>query len=313
MEQITLLTALELVGLGLLIGAVSPTFGIGGGLLTVPVLILLFGFSSVAATSTSLGVILFSSVAGSLAYIRERRIDYRVAVYFMICAVPGSVAGGLVSEWLRALHLKIDIIQILFAAMLTATAIFKIVTILLERRQGSVATASAKAAVGGVGGADGSTASREGDTSAGREGSRPRSVLSRHIVDRHGKDFSYEAKLLPGVIIAFAGGFLGAILGLGGGVIYVAVLTMALGLPAAIATATSTFTILFVNPFALVIRLSTVRWSWVLLLAIGVVVSATLVPRILHKVQDRWLLIGFWTLAILAAIRLILNVAGVRA
>ncbi|HUZ18612.1 MAG TPA: sulfite exporter TauE/SafE family protein [Spirochaetia bacterium] len=285
MMHITLVTALELIGLGLVVGAVSPTFGIGGGLLTVPLLILLFGFTSNAATATSLGVILFTSIAGTIAYIRERKIDYKVALYFMICAVPGSVAGALVSRWIKALHLRIDLLQIIFAGIMALTAIYKIVTILNDRRS-TRSAAQQSAAPGG------------------------RGYLQRRIVDRRGKEFLYSAKLFPGIALAFIGGFIGAMLGLGGGIIYVPILTMGLGMPAAIATATSTFTILAVNPFALLIRLQSVEWSWVLLLAVGVVVSATLVPRILHKINDRWILTGFWTLAILAAVRLILNVAG---
>lgn len=291
--QIELLRAIELTGLGLLVGAISPTFGIGGGLVTVPLLILIFGMSTSAATATSLGVIIFVSLSGSLAYIRERRIDFRVAFLFILFAVPGSVAGGFVSNWLRSLNVQIDLLQILFAATMLTIAAFRIASLF---RSGKRSPAEPNLTV---------TADHNTETARWL-------TFDRAFVDRRGEEFRYTARLFPGMIVAFVGGFIGAILGLGGGVIYVPILTALIGLPAGIATATSTFTILFANPFAVVVRFASIQWNLVLFLSIGVVVSATIVPRFLHRIQAKWLLTGFWTLAILASVRLLLKVLGVN-
>ncbi len=43
MAELSLLTKLSLFAVGLMVGGISPTFGIGGGLVTVPILILLYG------------------------------------------------------------------------------------------------------------------------------------------------------------------------------------------------------------------------------------------------------------------------------
>jgi len=290
--HIELLNALELIGLGLLVGAVSPTFGIGGGLLTVPLLILIYGMSTSAATATSLGVIIFVSLSGSLAYIRERRIDFRVGFLFILFAVPGSVAGGLVSNWLKTLNVRIDLLQIAFAVTMLTIAALRIGA--LFRTKGTSASA------------------RTGDPDSGGPQPQSRLIFERAFMDRRGVEFAYTARLFPGMIVAFVGGFVGAMLGLGGGVIYVPILTALIGLPAGIATATSTFTILFANPFAVAVRFASIQWDLVLFLSIGVVISATIVPRYLHRIKAKWLLTGFWTLAILASVRLLLKVAGVH-
>lgn len=296
--QIGLSHALELIGLGLVVGAVSPTFGIGGGLLTVPLLILIYNMPTSTATATSLGVIIFVSLSGSLAYIRERRIDFRLGFLFMIFAVPGSVVGGLVSNWLKSLSVRVDLLQIIFALTMLTIAATRIVGIL----RGRTSAASNRQPAG-----------EPGDASDRSEKKRsPRFVFERAFQDRHGVEFDYTAKLLPGLPIAFLGGFIGAMLGLGGGVVYVPILTALIGLPAGIATATSTFTILFANPFAVLVRFASIQWNIVFFLAIGAVVSATIVPRFLHRVKAKWLLTGFWTLAILASIRLLLKVAGLN-
>lgn len=145
-----------------------------------------------------------------------------------------------------------------------------------------------------------------------KEGRAPRLLFERSFADRRGVQFTYTARLYPGMIVAFVGGFVGAMLGLGGGVIYVPILTALIGLPAGIATATSTFTILFANPFAVAVRFASIRWDLVLFLSLGVVISASIVPRFLHRIKAKWLLTGFWTLAILASLRLLLKVLGVN-
>ncbi len=291
MLHIQLTQALELIGLGLVVGAVSPTFGIGGGLLTVPLLVLIYGMPTTTATATSLGVIIFVSLSGTIAYIREKRIDFRVGFLFIVCAVPGSVAGGLVSNWLKSLNVRIDLLQILFAVTMLTIAAFKIASLFRRKPKHSAID------------------SEETVTPAARHSSL---AFERQFSDRSGTSFVYTARMFPGMIVAFAGGFVGAMLGLGGGVIYVPILTALIGLPAGIATATSTFTILFANPFAVAVRFASIQWNLVLFLSIGVVVSATIVPRYLHRIKAVWLLTGFWTLAILASVRLLLKVIGVN-
>lgn len=301
MPHLQVLHAFELIGLGLVVGAVSPTFGIGGGLLTVPLLILIYGVPTAVATATSLGVIIFVSMSGTLAYVRERRIDYRAGLLFMISAVPGSVAGGFVSNWLKSLHVHIDILQIAFAVTMLTVGGMRIVSILRAKDSKNAGHPSRPVPASG---------SAEGNPTGPSEGTGL--VFTRSFSDRRGVHFDYTARMFPGMLIAFAGGFVGAMLGLGGGVIYVPILTAMIGLPAGIATATSTFTILFANPFAVIVRLASIRWDLVLFLSIGVVVSATIVPRFLHRVRAKWLLAGFWTLAILASLRLLLRVAGLN-
>jgi uncharacterized membrane protein YfcA len=281
-----------LFGLGIVIGAIAPTFGIGGGLLTVPALLLFygqaFGFTGDTATATSLGVIIFTSLAGTIAYIREKRIDYKVASLFMLFGIPGSAAGALFSRWMSAKDLAVDPFQYSFAGAMIAIALYKLVSILADRfRKGNK---------------DRRTLDEPAVQKAG---------LARRLVDRHGTVFEYTVRLFPGTLIAFTGGFLGAMLGLGGGVVYVAILTMTMGVPAVIATATSTFTILAANPFAVALRFSSIEWGWVVALAAGTVISASIVPRFLHRVRSEWILTGFWVLAILAAVRLLLKVSGI--
>jgi len=298
-------TYIALFGAGLLSGAVSPTFGIGGGLLNVPILLIGFSFllgdnPGSTATATSLAIIIFTALSGSISYVRERRIDYRIAFTFMIFAIPGAASGGIFSNWLKRQEYDIDYFQIIFACTMITIALYKITMILIQRRKKKK----------GIFVEDDECMDIECDEEQMNRPWWKQTVLYRDFEDKREVKFKYKAKLIPGIFIASIGGFIGATLGLGGGVIYVPILTMALGLPAAIATATSTFTILFATPLAVVIRSfdSVIRWDIVICMAVGAIITANIVPRFLHKVKSEIILTGFWLLAMSAAIRVLIKV-----
>lgn len=308
---------LLLFGAGLISGAVSPTFGIGGGLLNVPILLL--GFPSLleifvsatgavnltvgdVATVTSLGVIIVTALSGSISYIREKRIDFRVAITFMIFAIPGAVSGALFSNlFIKKQNVEIDLYQIIFAITMLLIAGYKITTILISWSKKRRGIPVKEKIINKV----------EIKESQKDKPWWLHTVLYRELEDKRGTKFEYKAKLLPGVLIATGGGFIGSLLGLGGGVIYVPILTMGLGLPAAVATATSTFTILFATPFGLGLRLilgSYIHWGIVICMAAGTLITANIVPRFLHKIKSEAILTGFWLIAIFAAVRVLIKV-----
>ncbi len=308
---------LLLFGAGLISGTISPTFGIGGGLLNVP--ILLIGFPLLletfvssqvdpsltvgdVATVTSLGVIIVTALSGSISYIREKRIDFRIAITFMIFAIPGAISGALFSNlFIKEQDVEIDLYQIIFAVTMILIATYKITTIIISWSKKRRGIPVKEKTINKV----------EIEESQKDKPWWLHTVLYRELEDKRGTKFEYTAKLLPGVLIATVGGFIGSLLGLGGGVIYVPILTMGLGLPAAVATATSTFTILFATPFGLGLRLllgSYIHWGIVICMAAGTLITANIVPRYLHKIKSEVILTGFWLIAIFAAVRVLLKV-----
>lgn len=275
---------------GLLIGSISAAVGIGGGILTVPILVLFYHLQGEVATATSLGLIVFTSLSATYAYIREKRIDFRLAFVFIIIAVPGSVCGAILSQWLKAQNFELDIFQLLFAIIMIIIAFLKIITLSKSKKNEQEAKDKTSLAV-------------DSEKWWQRR-------ICRDFTDRRGICFRYDVKLFPGVIIAFLGGFIGSLLGLGGGVIYVPVLTMAMCVPAGIATATSTLTIFVATLFAVPFRYSSIQWEYVLFLALGTVISANIIPRLVHKVESEKLLTFFWIILILASLRMVLKVCG---
>src|SRR5437660_9482136 len=91
-----------LVLIGILSGIASGVFGIGGGVLVVPGLIYLAGFTQHRATGTSLAV-LFPPIglAATLEYYRHGNVDLRAAFIVAAMMFAGAWLGAIVAQRLR--------------------------------------------------------------------------------------------------------------------------------------------------------------------------------------------------------------------
>ncbi|MBV8943796.1 MAG: sulfite exporter TauE/SafE family protein [Solirubrobacterales bacterium] len=95
----TLLAAVLLGLLGFAIGVFGTLVGAGGGFILTPVLLLVYPQTSPALiTAISLIVVFFNAGSGSVAYARQKRIDYRSGSVFALCTLPGAVVGVLVAD-----------------------------------------------------------------------------------------------------------------------------------------------------------------------------------------------------------------------
>jgi uncharacterized protein len=79
--------------LGLVAGVLAGLFGVGGGILFVPTLVLVFGLTQVHAEATSLLAIIPTVVAGALRQHRYGNVRWRAALPVGIASVAG-VEGG---------------------------------------------------------------------------------------------------------------------------------------------------------------------------------------------------------------------------
>jgi hypothetical protein len=100
-----------LILVGVAAGVFAGLFGIGGGIIIVPALILFAGFPLVKATGTSLAAILLPvGILGVVAYIRAKVIDLRASAFIAAGLLTSVVAGA----WL-ANTLPVDLMRKFFA------------------------------------------------------------------------------------------------------------------------------------------------------------------------------------------------------
>lgn len=110
-------SALALIGLGLFTGVLSGLLGVGGGVIVVPMMMLLFGMGDLVAKGTSLVMMIPTSITGTLSNLRRNNADLRTAGVIGLLAVPASFGGVAV-----AAAIPPQLGSILFALLLLFTA-----------------------------------------------------------------------------------------------------------------------------------------------------------------------------------------------
>ena len=78
---------------GLVAGFLSGLFGVGGGILIVPALVLVMAMDQRLAHGTSLAAVLPIAVSSTLGYALEDKVDWPVAALLAAAAVAGAVVG----------------------------------------------------------------------------------------------------------------------------------------------------------------------------------------------------------------------------
>jgi uncharacterized membrane protein YfcA len=84
---------MKLAGIGVAAGFLSALFGVGGGIVIVPLLMTYAAFSQRRAAATSLAAILLSSAAGAITYAAHGDVKVGAAALVGVPAVVGVVAG----------------------------------------------------------------------------------------------------------------------------------------------------------------------------------------------------------------------------
>ena len=121
-----------LVIVGLVGGALSGAFGIGGGILMVPLLIGLAKMNQRQAAATSLLAIVPAAIAGSATYFAAGHVDWFAALFLAVGGVVGSIVG---TRLLKSLPL--GILRWGFIALLVAVAV-RMVLVIPDRGSGLV-------------------------------------------------------------------------------------------------------------------------------------------------------------------------------
>jgi uncharacterized membrane protein YfcA len=113
----------RLVVIGVAAGFFSALFGIGGGVVIVPLLVLLAGYFERPAMATSLAAIGVTALAGTLFYAYYGRVHPGSAALVGLPATAGAVAGTWLQQRLRRRELSL-----LFSLLLVAIAVKLLVT-----------------------------------------------------------------------------------------------------------------------------------------------------------------------------------------
>jgi len=112
----------RLVLIGLAAGFFSALFGVGGGIVVVPLLILTAGFSERPAMATSLAAIGLIALVGTVSYAVQGDVHFGYGVLLGLPAAGGAVVGTALQQRLANRFLSLA-----FAALLAALGLWLLV------------------------------------------------------------------------------------------------------------------------------------------------------------------------------------------
>ena len=110
---------MRLVAIGLAAGVFSALFGVGGGIVAVPLLILLTQLPERVATATSLGAIGITTFAGVIVYAARGEVEVGYAALVGLPAAAGALLGTSLQQRIRTSTLTYG-----FAALLTGVGVW---------------------------------------------------------------------------------------------------------------------------------------------------------------------------------------------
>lgn len=114
----SILGDVALVAVGVASGLLAALFGIGGGIILVPAMVLLTGAGADVARGTSLLVVIGTAITASIRLVRAGYVDVRAGLVAGLAGAPAGVLGAALGQWLPA-HVALW----LFAALLVYSGV----------------------------------------------------------------------------------------------------------------------------------------------------------------------------------------------
>jgi uncharacterized protein len=266
------------LAMGLAVGFISGMFGIGGGFLMTPLLIFI-GVAPAVAVATVSSHIAASSMSGAISYWRRRALDLALALMLLAGGIIGTVAGVWLFTLLRSvgqLDITIGVSYVLLLGSVGSMMVIEGVGAMLRAHQG-------------------------------------KPVELRHPGSHtwiHGLPLKVRFKqsriyisAIPVVAIGLTMGFVGAIMGIGGGFLLVPMLIYLLRVPTNVVIGTSMVLTLITMASATILHAATnhlVDAVLALILMVGGVIGAQFGARAGQKMRSERLrlLLGVLVLAV---------------
>ena len=192
-------------------GLIGALAGVGGGILIVPALTLLFGIDIRLAIGASIVSVIATSSGAAAAYVRDRMTDMRVGMFLELATTSGAVCGALLSAVVAP-----GVLYVLLGIVLLFSAVQQALRLGEELPPATVSSPLA--------------------TRLRLSGAYPDTRL--------GHDVPYVAMRIPlGFVLMAGAGLVSGLLGIGSGALKVLAMDGAMRLPMKVSSATSNFMI----------------------------------------------------------------------
>lgn len=273
--------------MGGFVGLLSGIFGVGGGFLMTPLLIMIGIPPTVAAASDS-NQIVGASTSGTLAHYRLGNVEFKMGILLLIGGVAGGTVGVQFIKILRHMGNADFLIQITYVIMLGFVGIYMFV----ESLQGLRVSKSTEV------------------VAVPKKESKYAMILKKlpwqTNFEKSGTELSIVLPLVLGVFV----GILAAIMGVGGGFIMVPVMVYLLRMPMHVVVGTSLFQILFTCINVTIMQANTnhtVDFVLALILLIGSTLGAQMGAKISRRLKGEQLKIILASLVLIVMVKMLMG------
>jgi len=284
---LTSINILVPVGLGLAVGLLSGLFGVGGGFLLTPLLIM-FGIPSTVAAATDSNQIVAASTSGTYAHWKVGNVDFKMGLYLLIGGFLGGLVGVQAIKLLHAMGNADFVIKMTYVLMLGIVGVYMFVESIQSMRKKQSAVDEVK---------------EEQESAVGR-------FLSMlPLQTRFEKSGVTHSALVPVVLGSFVG-VLAAIMGVGGGFLMVPVMVYMLRMPMHVVVGTSLFQILFTCIEVTFLQATTnhsVDFLLAVLLLVGSTVGAQIGTVFGRKLKGEQLKVLLATIVLIVTVKIVFD------
>jgi hypothetical protein len=277
--------AIVIVLLGGGVGLLSGMFGVGGGFLTTPLLIV-YGIPPTVAAASSASQVTGASVSGVFAHWRRGGVDAKMGGVLVAGGVLGSFAGAWIFRLLQQLGQIDTVIAVVYVLLL-----------------GSIGGMMARESLGAI------VATKRGRPPRPRKRRHHPLVAALPFRTRFYGSGLYISPLAP-MILGFGVGILTILLGIGGGFILVPAMIYLLGMATQVVVGTSLFQTLFVTAAATMVHATTTKAVDIVLAAlllVGSVTGAQVGARFATRFKPEHLRLALAILVLLVGTRILLG------
>jgi len=271
------------LGMGGAVGFISGMFGVGGGFLLTPLLIF-SGITPAVAVASVAPQIVASSTSAAISYWRRRMIDPKMTLFLLFGGMAGSALGVVVFRLLRSLgqlDLIISLSYVTFLGLIGGLMLREALRTYFRAKRGRPA----------------------------RTGSHHLWISGLPFKVRFRRSKLYVS-IVPVIGLGLSIGFLGTVLGIGGGFIMVPALIYLLRMPTNVVIGTSLGYILFTMALATVLHAvanGSVDLMLAFLLMIGGVVGAQFGAQLGQAMRGEQLRLFLAILVLAVAVRFLLS------
>jgi len=277
-----------LIGLGA--GLITGCIGAGGGFIIAPAL-MSAGIKGILAVGTDLFHIFAKAIMGSIIHRKLGNVSVPLAVVFLIGAIGGATAGGIINRVLYEINpvLSDTFITTIYALMLGFLGTYALTDFLKARKAGDASSAHG------------------GKTEGAEMGNLPKKLQSVNIppmvkfdfdLTPEGRGISWVFLVLSGALVGLAAG----IMGVGGGFLTFPIFVYVLGVSSMTTVGTDIFQIVFTAGYASISQYAIYGFIFYTL-AIGMLLGSLVgiqIGALVTKVVSGITIRGFYAMAVLA-------------